>query len=179
MENLIVRPVALADLTYLAEIDHSYHTDYVWQMELNSGKSQVTVNFREVRLPRSMRVEYPRDVSYLIDGWQDHPGFFVAEYEGEPIGYINLAAVDNPNLISILDLVVIRRFRRHGIGIALFQAAQTWVIKEKMTHHIFVGMQSKNHPGISLANKLGFEFCGYNDHYYENHDIAIFFVKRI
>jgi ribosomal protein S18 acetylase RimI-like enzyme len=178
MENLIVRPVALTDLTSLAEIDHSYHTDYVWQMELNSNKSEVVIYFREVRLPRSMRVDYPRDVSYLVEGWKDRPGFFVAEYEGEPIGYINLRAIDNPNLISVLDLVVVRRFRRHGVGIALIQAAQGWAIKEKAAY-IIVEMQSKNFPGICLANKLGFEFCGYNDHYYANQDIAIFFAKRM
>jgi ribosomal protein S18 acetylase RimI-like enzyme len=178
MENLIVRPVALADLASLAEIDHSYHTDYVWQMELNSSKSEVEVSFREVRLPRSMRVDYPRDISYLVEGWRDRPGFFVGEYEGEPIGYINLSNTDNPSLIRILDLVVVRRFRRHGVGIALIQAGQTWAIKEKAAH-LILGMQSKNYPGICLANKLGFEFCGYNDHYYANQDIAIYFAKRI
>jgi ribosomal protein S18 acetylase RimI-like enzyme len=178
MESLIVRALALADLAPLAEIDHSYHTDYVWQMELNSGKSEVEVSFREVRLPRSMRVEYPRDISYLVEGWRDRPGFFVAEYEGEPIGYINLSIADNPNLIYILDLVVIPRFRRRGVGITLIQAGQAWAEKEKSTH-LILGVQSKNYPGICLANKLGFEFCGYNDHYYANQDIAIFFAKRI
>lgn len=178
MDDLIVRPVGLADLAHLVEIDHSYHTDYVWQMELNSKKHEVGIRFREVRLPRSMRVEYPHDVSYLVEGWQDRPGFFVAEYEGEPIGYINLSITINPNLINILDLVVARRFRKRGVGIALIQAGQSWAIKEKATH-IFIGMQSKNYPGICLANKLGFEFCGYNDHYYANQDIAIFFAKRI
>ena len=40
-------------------------------------------------------------------------------------------------------------------------------------------MQSKNYPGISMANKLGYEFCGYSDRYYTNQDIALFFAKRI
>jgi len=178
MEDLIIRPVALADLTLLAEIDHSYHTDYVWQMELNSRQSEVVVSFREVRLPRSMRVEYPRDISDQGEGWQYRPGCFVAEIEGEPIGYISLDSVNVPNIFNVLDLVVIRRFRRHGVGIALLQAAETWAIKEKATQ-LILQMQSKNYPGICLANKLGFEFCGYNDHYYVNQDIAIFFAKRI
>jgi len=37
-------------------------------------------------------------------------------------------------------------------------------------------MQAKNHAGISLARKLGYDFCGFNDHYFANHDIAVFFT---
>jgi RimJ/RimL family protein N-acetyltransferase len=40
-------------------------------------------------------------------------------------------------------------------------------------------MQSKNHPAIQLAHKLGFEFCGYNDHYFSNQDIALFFSRPL
>ena len=39
-------------------------------------------------------------------------------------------------------------------------------------------MQSKNYPAICLAIKLGFEFCGYNDRYYQNQDIVLFFAKE-
>jgi hypothetical protein len=30
-----------------------------------------------------------------------------------------------------------------------------------------------------LARKLGYEFCGYNDLYYETQDIALFFGRSI
>jgi ribosomal protein S18 acetylase RimI-like enzyme len=178
MENLVIRPVTLADLSSLAEIDHSYHTDYAWQMDLNTRELELLVSFREVRLPRSMRVEYPRDLSHLIDGVKDRPGFLVAELDGEAIGYVNLSRGNNSDLIRVIDFVVNRRLRRYGIGVTLIRAAQTWATQENATH-LILEMQSKNHPTICLANKLGFEFCGYNDHYYANQDIALFFVKRV
>ena len=37
----------------------------------------------------------------------------------------------------------------------------------------------KNYPAICLAEKMGFELCGYNDHYFANNDIAIFFSKWV
>jgi hypothetical protein len=40
-------------------------------------------------------------------------------------------------------------------------------------------MPSKNNPMVSLARKLGYEFCGYNDLYYETQDIALFFGRSI
>jgi RimJ/RimL family protein N-acetyltransferase len=38
-------------------------------------------------------------------------------------------------------------------------------------------LQSKNLPAIRLAQKFGYEFCGYNDQYYINQDVALFFAK--
>jgi ribosomal protein S18 acetylase RimI-like enzyme len=178
MENLIIRSVALADLSYLAEIDHSYHTDYVWQMDIKTLKHEVEISFREVRLPRSMRVEYPKEISYAVEGIKGGPGFFVAEMDDEPVGYINLSRMNNPELLQVADLVVSRRLRRNGIGLALLGAAQTQALQEE-AKFLILEMQSKNHPAICMANKSGFEFCGYNDHYYTNQDIALFFVKRV
>jgi RimJ/RimL family protein N-acetyltransferase len=40
-------------------------------------------------------------------------------------------------------------------------------------------MQSKNHPYIRLAQKFGYEFCGYNDQYYPTQDVALFFGKAL
>jgi hypothetical protein len=30
-----------------------------------------------------------------------------------------------------------------------------------------------------MAQKLGFEFCGYNDRYFANRDIGLFFAKSL
>jgi hypothetical protein len=40
-------------------------------------------------------------------------------------------------------------------------------------------MQSKNYPAMMLAQKHGYEFCGYNDRYYPNQDIALVFGRSI
>jgi hypothetical protein len=40
-------------------------------------------------------------------------------------------------------------------------------------------MQPKNYPAICLAQKLGFDLCGYNDRYFANQDIALFFAKNL
>ncbi len=178
MENLIIRPIALADFSYLAEIDHSYHTDYVWQMDIKTLKHEIGISFREVHLPRSMRVEYPKDITFFVKDLKDRSGFFIAELNDELVGYINLSRANNPELIHVIDLVVVRRLRRHGIGSALLGEAQAWALQEKVKH-LILDMQSKNHPAICMANKSGFEFCGYNDHYYVNNDIALFFTKRV
>jgi ribosomal protein S18 acetylase RimI-like enzyme len=75
------------------------------------------------------------------------------------------------------DLVVAPRLRRQGIGSALTLAAQEWVARHSVSRRLVLEMQPKNFPAISLSQKLGFDFSGYNDHYYANRDVAIFFAK--
>ena len=42
-----------------------------------------------------------------------------------------------------------------------------------------LAVQAKNHAAIQLARKLGYEFCGYCDDYFINHDIAVFFMANL
>lgn len=147
-------------------------------MELNSVEHEINLHFRQVRLPRSMRVTYPRDPAVLIEDWKTRAGILVAESEDEPVGYISLANGITPGLVSATDLAVLRRMRRHGVGQSLIRAAVTWA-KEKQADRLMLEMQSKNYPAIQMANKMAFEFCGYSDRYYANQDITLFFAKRI
>ena len=79
----------------------------------------------------------------------------------------------------MLDLVVDPKLRRQGIGSALTLAALDWVKEKTKSHRLILGMQTKNFPAINLAQRLGFDYCGYIDHYYPNRDIAIFFTKWV
>ena len=81
-----------------------------------------------------------------------------------------------PHTAWLTDIVVSPRFRRQGVGMALILAAQSWAVDRK-NNRALVEMPSKNNPMVCLARKLGYEFCGYNDLYYETQDIALFFGR--
>jgi ribosomal protein S18 acetylase RimI-like enzyme len=165
------------DIPAVTKLDHSYTSDYVWQMDLQVDALQAIAHFREVRLPRMVRVEYPRPVGSLAENWQNYSAFLVAVFDGESVGYTCLAENLSPLTTWMTDLVVAPRLRRRGIGSALVLAAQDWVAHHSKSRRLVLVMQPKNFPGINLSQKLGFDFCGYNDHYYPNQDIAIFFEK--
>lgn len=178
MPEIEIRPAISSDIQTLIAVDHNYSSDYVWQMELQAEETQVQINFRQVRLPRSVRVEYPRPVSPLAEDWTKRSGLLVAVHEGETIGYISLNLHLVPRTTWVTDMVVIRRLRRQGIGSALILAAQAWGSQHD-TRRLVLEMQPKNYPAIQMAHKLGFELCGYNDRYYANNDIALFFGKSL
>jgi ribosomal protein S18 acetylase RimI-like enzyme len=178
MPEIEIRPATDADIPALVAIDHNYSSEYVWQMDIQAEEKGVNVSFREIRLPRSVRVEYPRPVSALAEDWSLRPGLLVSTLEGEVVGYISLRLDVAPITTWVTDLAVIRRVRRQGIGSALVLAGQEWG-EQHNTRRIVLEMQPKNYPTLKMAQKLGFDLCGYNDRYYANHDIGLFFAKAL
>jgi ribosomal protein S18 acetylase RimI-like enzyme len=178
MPEIEIRPANSADIPSLIALDHHYTSDYVWQMEIQQDEKQIAVSFREVRLPRSIRVDYPRSPSELADTWTQRSGLLVAVLEGEPIGYASLMLELAPLTTWMTDLAVIRRLRRQGIASALVLAAQEWTAQHD-SHYLVLEMQPKNYPALKLVQQLGFDFCGYNDRYYQNHDIGLFYAKAV
>ncbi len=73
MPEIEIRPAQITDLNTLLRMDHSYQTAYVWQMDRFSEKGQISIYFREVRLPRPVRIEYPNP-----------PEKVAAEFAGDP-----------------------------------------------------------------------------------------------
>ena len=178
MPEIEIRPVMAEDISTLIAIDHNYTSDYVWQMEIQVQEKGVNLSFREVHLPRSVRVEYPRWPGSLTEDWEQRDGILVALLKGELVGYTNLMLNIAPATTWMTDLAVTRRLRRQGIGSLLVLAAQEWGVQHN-SRNLVLETQTKNYPAIHLAHKLGFDFSGYNDRYYANHDIGLFFAKSL
>lgn len=178
MPEIQIRPAIEADIPHLVSIDHHYTSEYAWQMDLVLDESQMAVNFRQIHLPRSVKVEYPRNPQSMLVDWKKRSGLLVALHKEEPVGYISLMLDIAPVTTWITDLVVVRHLRRQGIASALVLAGQDWA-RQRRTYRLVLEMQPKNHPAYCLAEKLGFAFCGYNDQYYINHDITLFFAKSL
>jgi GNAT superfamily N-acetyltransferase len=173
-----IRLASVGDILRLMALDHSSSSDYVWQLELRREAGQVSASFREVRLPRSIEVKYPRNPSSLADEWAHRDVVMVALEEGVPVGYL-CAIVEQASAIAwVTDVVVAPARRRRGAASALLTATQAWAL-ERGVRRLILEMQSKNQAYIRLAQKFGYEFCGYNDQYYLTQDVALFFGRGI
>jgi len=178
MVSFEVRPANSNDFTHLMAIDHSCSSDYVWQLELRSDPKRVTADFHEVRLPRAVTVTYPRAPSTLLEEWANRDVVLVAVQGELPVGYISVVEERSSASVRVVDLVVSPVVRRQGAASALLSAVQVWA-GERGVYRIVLEMQSKNHPCIRLAQKFGYEFCGYNDRYYPTQDVALFFGRAL
>ena len=177
-----VRPAEPRDLEACGALNHSYTTDRVWQMEAREVNDALTVTFRVARLPREMRVNYPRQGEDLLAGWRRCDGFLVAEEDGRAppqiCGYVALTAQVEHGIAWVGDLVVDRPWRLRGIGTALLRAAAHWGHDHDLVR-LVIEVQTKNYPAIRFCQSRGLTFCGFNDHYWPSQDIALFFGESL
>lgn len=176
MSEIQIRPCVATDLIRLMGIDHSVISESVWQLELRKDAGQVSTTFREVRLPRAIQVQYPHDHFSLADDWVNRSMMFTAVANNSPVGYISLLERGKASTVWVLDLAIDVQIRRRGVATALLTAGLNWT-ESRAHRRLILEMQSKNIAAIRLAQKSGFEFCGYNDQYYLNKDVALFFAK--
>jgi GNAT superfamily N-acetyltransferase len=176
---MIVRPAELGDLNTCYELDKSYLTDYVWQMQSHGDGRSIDVRFDLVRLPRPMNVEYPRHPDELLGNWNREECFLVVVSEDEQLlGFLDMAAHAWHSTAWLRNLAVQKDHRRQGVGTSLLRAARKWASDGGLTK-IMAEAQTKNYPAIRFMQKHGFAYCGYNDRYYTSGDIAVFFSLRL
>ena len=178
MPEIQVRPTVASDLPRLMGFDHSTNSESVWQLELRREAGQTTAIFREVKLPRSISVAYPRNPFTLADDWSKRSMMYTALLDQTPAGYVSLVERGMDSVVYVTDLVVNSVNRRQGTGSALLSAAQEWAMGRSY-RRIILETQSKNLPAIRLSQKFGYEFCGYNDQYYLTQDVVLFFGKSL
>ncbi|MGQ9833043.1 MAG: GNAT family N-acetyltransferase [Candidatus Villigracilaceae bacterium] len=173
-----IRPAVSTDLPYLMGMEHTCTSDYVWQVDVRSEASQTVVTLREVRLPRSVPVKYPRDPFALADEWKRSGMLFVALLDEQLAGYIYFHERLGAGAVWVTDVVTASEFRRRGVASALLSTVYHWSA-ERGYQKIFVETLAKNYPAVCLLQKNKYEFCGYNDQYYATHDVALFFGASI
>jgi len=178
MPEIKIRPAVATDIKHLMVLEHTCESDYVMQLDFLNDPEQTVLTFRRMRLPRTVHVYYPRQPSSLSDNWSHTSLMLVALVDGQPVAYLRLTDQLAANALWITDLVVDREYRRQGIATALILAAQQWGMQRGLTR-AFLEMTTKNHTALSLAQKLGFDLCGYNDLYYPSRDIALFFGRDL
>lgn len=172
MPSIEIRPATSGDINTLIQFNHTCETTHIWQMEGFSDGDLHEVRFRGTKLPRPMRLDYPRNPAMLAEKWTHFDLFLVARVGSQLHGYLNLKLENGSG--RVVDLVVHEPFRRQGIASALLISTQDWLRRHGF-YQIRLETQIKNHAAIKMAEKLDFVFCGFIDRYFPNQDIAAFF----
>jgi GNAT superfamily N-acetyltransferase len=149
-------------------------------MSVQREMNLIQVTFKTERLPRTMEVIYPVDEKRLkLSLPQDHC-FLVAvgKDSTDILGYLTMWRDDAHQLVRIRDLVIGRSHRQQGLGTKLLNVARNWA-RIRQLRQVLIETQTKNHPAIMFCQNAEFEFCGFNDQYFRNQDIAVFFGQTL
>jgi len=176
MPEIEIRPIQSEDLENLSTFEHGYYSEYVWQMSQELDPESAEVFFRRIRLPRQVFVSYPRDRGEIFSDYEQAEAFLIAELNKQSVGYIRVKRENDSKVARVVDLVISAPMRRQGIASGLILAVMN-LIANRQYDTLILEMQSKNDHAIKLATKLGFNFCGFRDHYFPNKELALFFSK--
>ncbi len=175
MAPIEIRPVTASDIPEIIQFDHSIETTHTWQMDSVLDDDQISLNFRKIRLPRLVKLDYPRNPARLAEIWKKHDLFLIARMDSQRCGYLTLKINDHKSG-RIIDLVVDSPSRRQGVATALLVSAQDW-LQDSGFLQSTLEIQIKNEIGIALAEKMGYAFCGYLDRYFDNQQMAVFYTQ--
>ncbi len=179
--SFVIRDGLQRDIPQCLAIDSAYTTDYVWQMSIQHKSAENhQILFKTEHLPREMHVTYVKDERRLKLALTAEQCFLVAIGKEEPtlLGYLVMWQIPAHRLAIIQDIVVDRDIRRKRIGTRLLNVAKSWS-REKTLTRMHLETQTKNYPAIAFIQNAGFSFCGYNDQYFTNQDIAVFFGQSL
>ncbi len=178
MPAFVIRDALESDIPSCMALDHTYETDQVWQMTV-AQENGWRIAFQTERRPRFEAV-YPVDQRRLTLSLPTNYGFFVAatRESADIFGYLTMRYEPIHRIAWVQDIVVGREFRRERLGSRLVKVARQWAA-EQGAARLMVETQTRNYPAISFCTATGFTFCGYNDRYFENQDIAVFFVQLL
>lgn len=184
MSRYLIRDALPTDLPACLALDHSFETDYVWQMALRSDTDRHDISFQTERLPRTLTAAHPVDESRLRTCLDPAHCFLVgaahetqeadsdAPMPPQVIAYLTMRYDPIRRAGWVQDLVVDPALRRQGIGGRLLGIARRWAV-EQGAGRLFVEVPTQNYPMIALCLKQGLEFSGYNDRLLPRRDIAL------
>jgi GNAT superfamily N-acetyltransferase len=166
------------DLSPCLALDRSLETQVVWQIQMREEGESRHIAFQTLRLPRAMRVEYPRDETALLTDLNAPEGILVAEAEGIVLGFAQVSVAASDKSAALRNLVVDAPWRRHRVGSALLDQAKGWAGRHG-ANHITLETTTRSYPAIRFMLDRGLIFCGFNDRYYASQDIAVFFGQNL
>ncbi len=178
--GLLIRDGCEPDIPACLALEHDYQTDYVWQMSFTQPSGALNIHFKTERLPRTLDAVYPADAQRLRLALAADRCFVVAvsKEDAEMRGYLTMLTDPARRLGFVQDIVVSRPYRRQQIATRLLKAARQWAYEHQL-ERLQIEVQTRNFPGISFCQSRGFAFCGFNDQYFANQDIAIFFGQSL
>jgi GNAT superfamily N-acetyltransferase len=174
----MIRDGIASDIPACMGLDHTYETEYVWQVNIHGDNQQRNITLRRERLPRRMDVMHPSSEHRLRCGLVPEQAFLVATVDNTPCAYLIMTHDPLDKTAHIRDLVVDRAYRRMGIGSRLVKVAGRWAAG-RGSKRAYGETQTKNYPVIQLYLRAGYTFCGFNDQYFDNQDIALFFCLTL
>lgn len=178
MAEIEIGAATLEEYPQIAAMDLSFESDYVWKTQMLEGLDSFESSFQRIRLPKTIRVSFqaysPANLETLIRQRE----ILSVRYEDHVIGYVRLEQDETVNRLILKTGGVMPEYRNKGIGSVLMDRV-TEIARHNNIRSIVCMVQAKNDPAIHFLLARGFIFCGYQEFFFRNMEIGLFFSKNV
>lgn len=179
---ITIRLATMTDAPNIARLNLNFESETVYRAaiddQLNTTNEEITIAFQKVRLPKQDTIPFQRPPKELFEGSLRGDEVVVAMIDNTPVGFLQLEIDAGRSCLRLSTGGVTSDQRNTGIGLALLNYAETTAKKLELKR-ITVALQSKNTPAIAFIQKQGYRLSGYEEFYFPNLELALFFTKMI
>ncbi len=178
MPEIELRVADMSDCPLIKKIDLDFESNYVWKSQIVDDLDSYSIVFQKIKLPKTISVPFQAGDAFAVEMMVKRQEVFVTRYENQMIGFVHLERDIINNRILIKIGGVKPEYRRKGIGTAMLSGIQSLAQQNAIGRVVFT-VQAKNDPAIRFLMSKGYQFCGYQEFYFPNLEIALFFSKNI
>ncbi len=176
-ERFIIRPMRVADIPRLTEIDPSFSSKTVLRVQRTGGSYEVGWALHEVPLARP----FNKGAAYDFDATErrhiqqrlqrdDSLEEVVVDRETERIvGVLDMTVEDWRHVAWVWNLMIDKKARGFGIGRRLVAHSIEWA-QYRNLRAVMLETQTNNVPACKFYEHMGFQLVGINDAFYTNND---------
>ena len=168
----------IEDYPQIAAIDLSFESDYVWKTQMLEGLDSFESSFQRIRLPKTIRVSFqaytPANLEMLIRQRE----ILAVRYEDKIIGYARLEQDETVNRLILKTGGIVPEYRNKGVGSVLLDRIIE-IARHNNIRSVICMVQAKNDPAIHFLLSHGFVFSGYQEFFFRNMEIGLFFSKNV
>ena len=176
--KITIRPLGLADIQRLAEIDAEFESDQFLDVEKTTNGLDVTWRLVERPLDPPFRSNDfsldRRQREQVAVRLRECGGLYLVaedEHMGKLAAVLDMERERWRDTAVIWNILVDRAFRRQGLGRELMNRAIAWA-REQGLRGIVLEAQTNNLAACRFYQAMGFKLCGLDDHFYSNDDMG-------
>jgi ribosomal protein S18 acetylase RimI-like enzyme len=178
MLDCVIRPLVLADVPRLAEIDAEFESDRF--LDVTKIADGLNVAWRLVERPLdppfrsddfSLDRQQRKEVAVRLR--EDDGLYLVAQDRdtGQLVALLDVARERWRDTAVIWNILIDRAHRRRGLGRKLLERAIAWARAQGL-RGLVLESQTNNISACRFYQALGFKLCGLDDHFYSNDDVG-------
>ncbi len=178
MAEIEIGAATIEDYPQIAAIDLSFESDYVWKTQMLEGLDSFESSFQRIRLPKTIRVSFqaysPANLETLIRQRE----ILSVRYEDKIIGYARLEQDETVNRLILKTGGIVPEYRNKGVGSVLLDQILE-IARHNKIRSVICMVQAKNDPAVHFLLSHGFVFSGYQEFFFRNMEIGLFFSKNV